>query len=132
MLIMLSIRFCNICRNSGRNGHQAGEMESERTPLLSHKDDDSSSWGSSYDSNSQEEEDLEKWLEVNSVGGEALAEGENLRRLCVICFDSLRDCFFLPCGHCATCFTCGTRYVETAIIFVQEEYETDNIIFFAH
>ncbi|KAB5520400.1 hypothetical protein DKX38_024719 [Salix brachista] len=111
-LLLLALRLCNCCRPSGRDGYQAGEIQSERTPLISQKDDDSSSWGSSYDSNSHEEEDLEKWLAVNCQEGKSVAEGENLRRLCVICFDALRDCFFLPCGHCAACFTCGTRIAE--------------------
>ncbi|KAJ6315639.1 hypothetical protein OIU78_018997 [Salix suchowensis] len=111
-LLLLALRLCNWCRPSGRDGYQAGEIQSERTPLISQKDDDSSSWGSSYDSNSHEEEDLEKWLAVNCLEGKSVAEGENLRRLCVICFDALRDCFFLPCGHCAACFTCGTRIAE--------------------
>ena len=89
----------------------AGEFESERAPLLPEKDDDISSWGSSYDSVSHDEEDLEQWPAVTSVEGKPLNEGESNdpRRLCVICFDAPRDCFFLPCGHCATCFTCGTR-----------------------
>ncbi|KAF9665607.1 hypothetical protein SADUNF_Sadunf16G0140600 [Salix dunnii] len=111
-LLLLALRLCNWCRPSGRDGYQAGEIQSERTRLLAQKDDDSSSWGSSYDSNSHEEEDLEKWLAVNCLEGKSVAEGENLRRLCVICFDALRDCFFLPCGHCAACFTCGTRIAE--------------------
>ncbi|KAJ6299523.1 hypothetical protein OIU76_020481 [Salix suchowensis] len=111
-LLLLALRLCNWCRPSGRDGYQAGEIQYERTPLISQKDDDSSSWGSSYDSNSHEEEDLEKWLAVNCLEGKSVAEGENLRRLCVICFDALRDCFFLPCGHCAACFTCGTRIAE--------------------
>jgi len=111
VLLLLALRLCNMFRPPGRDGYEAGEIESERTPLLSQKDDDSSSWGSSYDSNSHEEEDLEKWLAVNCIEGKSVAEGENLRRLCVICFDAPRDCFFLPCGHCAACFTCGTRYL---------------------
>lgn len=112
VLLLLALRLCNMFRPPGRDGYQAGEIESERTPLLSQKDDDSSSWGSSYDSNSHEEEDLEKWLAVNCIEGKSVAEGENLRRLCVICFDAPRDCFFLPCGHCAACYTCGTRIAE--------------------
>ncbi|KAJ6755255.1 hypothetical protein OIU79_027795 [Salix purpurea] len=111
-LLLLALRLCNWCRPSGRDRYQVGEIQSERTPLISQKDDDSSSWGSSYDSNSHEEEDLEKWLAINYLEGKSVAEGENLRRLCVICFDALRDCFFLPCGHCAACFTCGTRIAE--------------------
>lgn len=83
----------------------------ERDPLLSRKDDDLSSWGSSYDSMPQDEEDLDL-LTAGSTDGKSLVDGEtsnNTRRLCAICFDAPRDCFFLPCGHCAACFECGTR-----------------------
>lgn len=31
-------------------------------------------------------------------------------KLCVICYDEQRNCFFIPCGHCATCYECAQRY----------------------
>ncbi|OUZ99093.1 zinc finger protein [Macleaya cordata] len=98
------------------NGNETRENGSERTPLLAHKDDDLLSLGSSYDSVSHDEEDLEDSFAAGSTETKQLKEGENEnpRRLCTICFDAPRDCFFLPCGHCATCFTCGTRIVEDA------------------
>lgn len=36
-------------------------------------------------------------------------------KICVICFDEPRNCFFVPCGHCATCHGCAIRifYGET-------------------
>ncbi|XP_028760995.1 uncharacterized protein LOC114719645 isoform X1 [Neltuma alba] len=93
---------------------QAGETATQRAPLLSQKDDDLSSWGSSYESMSRDEEDLD-FLTVGSVDGKSLGEGEtsnNTRRLCAICFDAPRNCFFLPCGHCVACFECGNRIAE--------------------
>ncbi|XP_022767729.1 uncharacterized protein LOC111312047 isoform X2 [Durio zibethinus] len=93
-----------------------GEIASARAPLLSRKDDDISSWGSSYDSASSDEADLEKFL-AGSLEGNSIGDGENsnnTRRLCAICFDAPRDCFFLPCGHCVACFACGTRIAEAA------------------
>ncbi|XP_057983454.1 E3 ubiquitin-protein ligase APD2 [Malania oleifera] len=97
----------------------SGEIVSERTtPLLSsHKDEDILSRGSSYDSLSQDEDDLEDGLTVGSLDGKSPKDSENnntSRRLCAICFDAPRDCFFLPCGHCVACFTCGTRIAEAA------------------
>lgn len=88
---------------------------SERTPLLSNKDDDLSSWGSSYDTVSQDDEELEPQA-IGSLGPRTTKDGEfrNTRRLCAICFDAPRDCFFLPCGHCVACFACGTRIAEAA------------------
>ncbi|XP_038701434.1 E3 ubiquitin-protein ligase APD2 isoform X2 [Tripterygium wilfordii] len=90
---------------------------SERAPLLSHKDDDLSSWGSFYDSGSNDEEDLGDFLAQGTLEGESSRDGENgnnTRRLCAICFDAPRDCFFLPCGHCVACFACGARIAEAA------------------
>lgn len=99
------------CTRNETGGHYE-ERRSEREPLISHKDDDLSSWGSSYDSASNGEEDLEDHLPVGSLEGKSLGDGEysnNTQRLCAICFDAPRDCFFLPCGHCVACFACGTR-----------------------
>ncbi|CAK9137010.1 unnamed protein product [Ilex paraguariensis] len=93
-----------------------GTWNPNGVPLLSPKDDNLSSWGSSYDSILHDEE-LNEWIGVASPDRKQQKEGEsakNPQRICVICFDASRDCFFLPCGHCATCFTCGTRVMEEA------------------
>lgn len=115
ILVLLAFRFCKVFPSRDEPRLQAREMEPERAPLLLEKDDDISSWDSSYDSVSHDEDELEQWLQLQAatfVEGKPLIneeESNNLRRLCAICFDAPRDCFFLPCGHCATCFTCGTR-----------------------
>ncbi|GMY10591.1 E3 ubiquitin-protein ligase APD2-like isoform X2 [Fagus crenata] len=119
VLILSVFRFLNAFQTTAEDGTiiQPGEVGTERTPLLLHKDDDVSSWGSSYDSVSHDEEDPEEQLAVNCIDGQQITEGENsnnTQRLCVICFDASRDCFFLPCGHCAACFTCGKRIAEEA------------------
>ncbi|XP_027351326.1 uncharacterized protein LOC113862437 [Abrus precatorius] len=104
------------CAQEDRVGVTIEEIAPQRAPLLSRKDDDLSSWGSSYDSLPQDEEDLE-FLPGGSIDGKFSGNGEtsnNTRRLCGICFDAPRDCFFLPCGHCVACFACGTRIVEAA------------------
>uniref|UniRef100_A0A803KRI5 Uncharacterized protein n=1 Tax=Chenopodium quinoa TaxID=63459 RepID=A0A803KRI5_CHEQI len=102
---------------------EAGNQENEsvadrRQPLLSHKNNDHSNWGSSYDSiPSDEDQGLEdKMISEDSLEGEVsigreIHHSHNTRRLCAICFDSPRDSFFLPCGHCAACFSCGSRQV---------------------
>ncbi|KAK4776924.1 hypothetical protein SAY86_005612 [Trapa natans] len=116
VLMLLAYNFLNkyqAARND-RGASQHGPMDSARAPLLSYKDDDLSSWGSSYDSGSQDEADLEELLAAGSQEGKLKdsENGNNTRRLCAICFDAPRDCFFLPCGHCVACFECGTRIVE--------------------
>ncbi|XP_077238676.1 E3 ubiquitin-protein ligase APD2-like isoform X2 [Tasmannia lanceolata] len=118
LIIFLAFKIFSKIETSHRDRmeFQAGEAAQERTPLLTHKDDDDLSWGSSYDSVSNDEEDLEDCNAVTSLEAKSLRESENInpRRRCVICFDAPRDCFFLPCGHCAACFTCGTRITEEA------------------
>ncbi|KAK8544253.1 hypothetical protein V6N13_034615 [Hibiscus sabdariffa] len=39
------------------------------------------------------------------------SSGEDLydARICIICYDEQRNCFFVPCGHCATCYDCAQR-----------------------
>ncbi|CAN8230751.1 unnamed protein product [Cochlearia groenlandica] len=32
--------------------------------------------------------------------------------LCVICFEERRNCFFVPCGHSATCRGCAQRILS--------------------
>ncbi|KAL8472991.1 hypothetical protein ACS0TY_029996 [Phlomoides rotata] len=33
-------------------------------------------------------------------------------KICVICYDDQRTCFFIPCGHCVACHTCANRIVN--------------------
>ena len=83
----------------------------ETAPLLPHKDDDLSSWDSSDDSASHDEDAQDK-PGAGGLDGKPKCDCENNsnpKRLCTICFDAPRDCFFLPCGHCVACFSCGTR-----------------------
>ncbi|TVU20558.1 hypothetical protein EJB05_36772 [Eragrostis curvula] len=86
------------CDRGGRGGVE------RRTPLLTSKEDDSASLGSSYDSVSHDDDDDDGAAERGADGGGD--EG------CVVCRDARKDCFFLPCGHSATCYACGARIVE--------------------
>ena len=112
LLMFMAFNFINKLQYTyGDRAAVNEEPASQRAPLLSYKDDDLSSWGSSYDSLSHDEEDLD-FLTGASADGKSTGDGEtsnNTRRLCAICFDAPRDCFFLPCGHCVACFACGTR-----------------------
>ncbi|GMH12222.1 hypothetical protein Nepgr_014063 [Nepenthes gracilis] len=112
-------RICDMLQSRHRDETQneaAGRGQEAREPLLPPKDDDLSSWGSSYDSVSHDEEDLEEWIaqEEGKLPKEGDRANANPRCLCVICFDAPRDCFFLPCGHCVTCFPCGSKIAEKA------------------
>ncbi|XP_062097345.1 E3 ubiquitin-protein ligase APD2-like isoform X2 [Humulus lupulus] len=46
--------------------------------------------------------------EASSSSSEELYDA----KLCVICYDDQRNCFFVPCGHCATCYDCAQRIMD--------------------
>jgi hypothetical protein len=52
----------------------------------------------------------------NSNSSEDLYDG----KVCVICYDEQRNCFFVPCGHCATCYVCAQRYRSIVVKFFSE------------
>lgn len=62
------------------------------------------------------EEDLESGIRkdngVNGSCSHSSSQEEDLydKKVCVICYDEQRNCFFVPCGHCATCYVCAQRY----------------------
>ncbi|XAR61939.1 hypothetical protein NMG60_11016495 [Bertholletia excelsa] len=33
-------------------------------------------------------------------------------KICAICYEEPRNCFFVPCGHCATCYACAQRIMN--------------------
>ncbi|KAL8102197.1 hypothetical protein AgCh_026916 [Apium graveolens] len=107
VLIFLVFRLRNCCRHvDNRPEAQYRRARSERAPLLSPKDDDQSSCTSSSDFVSQDDERVLDMLEGQSKDG---GTDLSISRLCAICFDAPRDCFFLPCGHCVACLACGMR-----------------------
>jgi hypothetical protein len=92
LLYEMASFLCDPCAGGGRS---AGE---QRSPLLTSREDDGGSLGSSYDSVSDD--------------GDAEESGGGASAVCVICCDARKDCFFLPCGHSATCYACRARYVR--------------------
>ncbi|OMO70636.1 Zinc finger, RING/FYVE/PHD-type [Corchorus olitorius] len=60
-----------------------------------------------YGTTAGEEDDAE-------TGSSSSSSSEDLydAKLCVICYDDQRNCFFVPCGHCATCYDCAQRYYK--------------------
>ncbi|VFQ90971.1 unnamed protein product [Cuscuta campestris] len=113
-LVLLVHRFLVNLQQSREDSSRSelGDTRSERFPMLSHKHDDSSSLGSSYCS--QDDEKFEDaTTSINTSDGKTVKESD-APHLCAICFDAPRDCFFIPCGHCLSCFECGTRIAEAA------------------
>lgn len=52
--------------------------------------------------------------EEEDDSGASSSSSEELydEKLCVICYDEQRNCFFVPCGHCATCYDCAQRIMD--------------------
>lgn len=119
-LLMLAVFSC--FKRSGYNQEEGTTALFEgvaphRAPLLSQKDDNLSCQSSSCGSVSDDEKGYEDSLAVSSLERKHSRDSENdnsKRRLCAICFDAPRECFFLPCGHCVACFSCGTRITGAA------------------
>ncbi|KAG9155918.1 hypothetical protein Leryth_004160 [Lithospermum erythrorhizon] len=110
VLMSLAVYYFNNFRSirQGDSSIQSNEG-STSAPLLSRKDDDNLSLGSSYDSVSEDDGDPEDHPSANDH-----ENNNSTQRLCAICFDAPRDSFFLPCGHCVSCYTCGTKIAESA------------------
>ncbi|KAG2335049.1 hypothetical protein Bca52824_006229 [Brassica carinata] len=104
LLLILSSVFNKRQQAVSENDETVDEND-DVAPLIPGKDDDNSSWCSSYSSILTSTEELE------GAHGDAQS---STRYLCAICFDAPRDCFFLSCGHCVACFQCGTRIAETS------------------
>lgn len=60
-----------------------------------------------------DDKDLESGNCSTSISSNSSRFSEELYdgKVCVICYDEERNCFFVPCGHCATCYVCAKRYV---------------------
>ncbi|KAF8095024.1 hypothetical protein N665_0345s0004 [Sinapis alba] len=71
--------------------------------LLVNKDDDVSSMCSSTESLAAYDADLENFISNESEANYII------RSRCTICIDAHRDFFFLPCGHCISCYQCRTN-----------------------
>ncbi|XP_068303092.1 E3 ubiquitin-protein ligase APD2-like isoform X1 [Pyrus communis] len=52
--------------------------------------------------------------EEDEDSGASSSSSEELydEKLCVICYDEQRNSFFVPCGHCATCYDCAQRIMD--------------------
>ncbi|KAL1804645.1 hypothetical protein ACET3Z_027713 [Daucus carota] len=113
VLILLAFRLMKCGQHiNNRTEAQFRGTRSQRSPLLSHKDDDQSSCtSSSSDFVSQDDEHLLEMLDEQLKDG---GTDMNISRLCAICFEAPKDCFFLPCGHCVACLACGMRIKETS------------------
>ncbi|CAN6831836.1 unnamed protein product [Brassica oleracea var. botrytis] len=100
--LLVALELYKRFERAGEDRHVMDD-DSSITSLLVHKDDDVSSmrsWTESFAAYDADREDFS--------GNESEASYGTKTR-CAICFDAKRDCFFLPCGHCVSCYQCGTK-----------------------
>ncbi|XP_068657651.1 E3 ubiquitin-protein ligase APD1-like [Aristolochia californica] len=101
LIIVVSVLFkCLGVFRSEWGTEEAAEpdIESQANPLMSEKEAPCS-YGTM-------EDDSDSSLCCNSPMD--LYDG----KICVICYDGRRNCFFIPCGHSATCYTCAQKITE--------------------
>ncbi|GMH25207.1 hypothetical protein Nepgr_027050 [Nepenthes gracilis] len=93
-LVFLILRYLNECNEEGFI-----REESMRHSLLAGKTI-TLTYGTS-----------EKDIESGSSGSSSSMADQDLynMRICVVCYDEQRSCFFVPCGHSATCHGCARR-----------------------
>lgn len=99
LIICLLFKYIGACENARVAEEEAAETtetETETDPLVPTKEIQCL-YGA------MEEDDSEAGLDSSSSD---LYDG----KICVICYDERRNCFFVPCGHCATCYACAQRY----------------------
>ncbi|KAL8172049.1 hypothetical protein V2J09_023853 [Rumex salicifolius] len=113
IVIFLILKYFGAC--NGENGEEAHRSSTAITTTnrvsVSERTDESESDPLIPDKSSKltygtGEEDLE--------GGSSSSSSDELYdgKICVICYDEPRNCFFVPCGHCATCYDCALRIME--------------------
>ncbi|KAK6939675.1 protein of unknown function DUF4793 [Dillenia turbinata] len=105
IIIYLILKYLGVC-DGERNYHNVVEPSvqvqlnqvTETEPLVPEKP-----FSFTYGTG---EEDKESGM--SSSSSEDLYDG----KICVICYDEPRNSFFVPCGHCATCYDCAQRIMD--------------------
>lgn len=103
IVVSLIIKFLKDCDDRVRREAAEVEQESETIRetnrlLPNLKDSNSDTYGT------MEADDLESGN--SSSSSDELYDG----KICIICYDQHRNCFFVPCGHSAACYGCAQRY----------------------
>lgn len=102
-IVFLILKCLGICDHEDQVTDIEEAPVSERDPLVQ------SGKTSPFNYGTSEEDDTESGMHNSS--SEDLYDG----KICVICYNKQRNCFFVPCGHCATCFECAKRYTQRYI-----------------
>ncbi|XP_022772226.1 uncharacterized protein LOC111314876 isoform X2 [Durio zibethinus] len=104
IIVLLLLKYLGACDSETTVADTASReipWRTETDPILPEKP-----VGLTYGTTAEEDDDAET--------GSSSSSSEDLydAKLCVICYDDQRNCFFVPCGHCATCFDCAQRIME--------------------
>ncbi|KAK9270327.1 hypothetical protein L1049_025905 [Liquidambar formosana] len=98
IVIFLILKYLGACDGESNTGDVTVREISETSPLMPEKP-----IRFTYGTGEEDEESG-----MSSSTSDDLYDG----KICVICYDGQRNCFFVPCGHCATCYDCAQRIVE--------------------
>lgn len=102
IFLLLALKYLGACDDQEtespvENQYVAAQEVNETQSLLCQKP-----IHRNYGSTDREEEE-------DSGGSSSSSEDLYDAKLCVVCYDEQRNCFFVPCGHCATCYNCAQR-----------------------
>ncbi|CAI9115904.1 OLC1v1016917C1 [Oldenlandia corymbosa var. corymbosa] len=97
-LVLKLLESCDDDENLEAEHSRVTGVPTETAPLLPQQKASKLPYGT-------DEDDLESGTSSSS---EDLYDG----KICAICYDMPRNCFFVPCGHCATCQDCARRITE--------------------
>lgn len=98
--IFLILKYLGACDGESSTVVERVEEEVNETyPIVPQKN-----MRRTYGTNEEDEEDPG----ASSSSSEELYD----EKLCIICYDEQRNSFFVPCGHCATCYDCAQRYIN--------------------
>ncbi|XP_026657922.1 E3 ubiquitin-protein ligase APD1 [Phoenix dactylifera] len=97
VIVYMVLKYLGACDSEQTLQVQVQTEATETDPILPRKE-----MPCTYGTNEEEPESS------SSSSSEDLYDG----KICVICYDERRNCFFTPCGHSATCYTCAKRIME--------------------
>uniref|UniRef100_A0A2P2KYY4 Uncharacterized protein MANES_18G043400 n=1 Tax=Rhizophora mucronata TaxID=61149 RepID=A0A2P2KYY4_RHIMU len=98
ILILVVLKYLGACDRDSSIAETATREISETSPILPEKP-----IHFTYGTNEENDDDRS-----SASSSEDLYDA----KLCVICYDDQRNCFFIPCGHCATCYDCAKRIMD--------------------
>ncbi|XP_058722217.1 E3 ubiquitin-protein ligase APD3-like [Vicia villosa] len=104
MIVIFLILKC-LGSGDGDNDNVVAAQEVTETEPLVHAQTNIVTYGTNK---FHEKEDSESESDALSSSSEELYN----EKLCIICYDEQRNCFFVPCGHCATCYDCAQRIMN--------------------